>query len=161
MQKLHAAILATALLATAALAPPATAHSETHPGFYGDMMATPPAEADYGTGFTSTERMVERCVALEKSVVQNKEGEVVKYDRSYQSAYCLGWGNSAMGYLNFHNEAGNHTPGGCMPETTNSHDVLKLFLDYVYQHKEDTKYNASLLIYWALLDKYPCQNQKD
>lgn len=161
MPKLHTAVLATALLATVSLTPPALSHSETHPGFYGDMIASPPAEADYGTGFTSTERMVERCVALEKSVVENKNGEVVKYARNAQSAYCLGWINSAMGYLNFHNDAGKHTLGVCMPEKTNSNDVLKLFLDYVYKHKEDTKYNASLLIYWAMLDKYPCDDQKD
>jgi hypothetical protein len=161
MQKLRAAVLVTACLATIAIAPSALAHSETHPGFYGDMIASPPAEADYGTGFTSTERMIERCVALEKSVVENKQGEVVKYAKNAQSAYCLGWINSAMAYLNFHNEAGKHTLGVCMPETTNSNDVLKLFLDYVYKHKEDTKYNASLLIYWALLDNFPCEEQKN
>lgn len=85
-------------------------------------------------------------------------GNIRRYKRNYQTGYCLGWINSAMAFLNFHNEAGNHTLGVCMPEDMQSIDVMKAFLDYVHKNQDDMKYNPSLLIYWSLLEKYPCKN---
>ena len=159
MRKLNASILAFAVLTLVSFAPPALAQTaQSHPGAAPDLMNAPAQEGDYGTGVTSTERMVERCTALEWSLQTNKEGEIEKYVRNYQSGYCLGWINSSMAYLSFHNEAGNHTLGVCMPEEINTVDVLKIFLDYVHANQEETKYNPSLLIYWALLEKYPCKN---
>ena len=161
MRKLHASILAFALLTVASFAPPALAqkspNAKSHPGYFGDFMVPPAPEASYGLGYTSTERMVERCTALEWSIRENKDGKIDKYLRNYQTGYCLGWINAAMAFLNFHNEAGNHTLGVCMPEDIESIDVMKAFLDYVNNKKEETTYNPSLLIYWALLEKYPCK----
>ena len=62
-----------------------------------------------------------------------------------------------MAFLNFHNEAGKHTLGVCMPEDMHSVDVIKTFLDYVHKNTDELKYNPSLLIYWSLLEKYPCK----
>jgi len=159
MRKLNASILAFAVLTLVSFVPPAVAQTaQSHPGAVGDVMNPPAQEGDYGEGVTSTERMVERCTALEWSLRENKEGEVQKYERNYQTGYCLGWINSSMAYLEFHNEAGDHTLGVCMPEDIHTVDVLKIFLDYVHAKQEETKYNPSLLIYWALLEKYPCKS---
>ena len=45
----------------------------------------------------------------------------------------------------------------CMPEDMLSVDVIRVFLDYVQKNPDDLKYNPSLLIYWSLLEKYPCK----
>jgi hypothetical protein len=131
---------------------------ESHPGVWQDIMKAPKPEGPYGTGFTSTERVVERCSALLWSVRMRKDGSVFRYRRNYQSGYCLGWINSTMAFLNFHNEAGNHTLGVCMPEDLDSRHVIDTFLGYVHNNLDHAKYNPSLLIYWALLEKYPCSN---
>jgi hypothetical protein len=139
---------------------PAVAQSPdpaTHPGVWEDIMKTPRHEGPYGKGFTSTERVVERCSALLWSVRHDKEGNVRRYHRNYQTGYCLGWINSAMAFLNFHNEAGNHTLGVCMPDELDSRHVIDAFLEYVHKNRDHMKYNPSLLIYWALLEKYPCK----
>ncbi len=163
MLRLHASILALALgLASVAL--PATAQAQqspdpkTHPGVWQDVMKPPTTEGPYGSGFTGTERVVERCTALEWAIRKGKNGNIRWYRRNYQTGYCLGWINSAMAFLNFHNEAGKHTLAVCMPEDIQSIDVLKTFLDYVHKNPDDIKYNPTLLVYWALLDKYPCKN---
>ena len=163
MLKLHTSILALTLcLASVAL--PAAAQAQqspdpkTHPGVWQDVMKAPPPEGPYGSGFTGTERVVERCTALEWAIRNSKNGNIRWYRRNYQTGYCLGWINSAMAFLNFHNEAGNHTLAVCMPEDMQSIDVLKTFLDYVNKNPDDIKYNPSLLVYWALLDKYPCKS---
>jgi hypothetical protein len=119
-------------------------------------MKTPRPEGPYGTGFTSTERVVERCTAFMWSVRHNKNGSVRKYRRNYQTGFCLGWINSSMAFLNFHNEAGSHTLGVCMPDELDSRHVIDTFLEYVHNNPDHMKYNPSLLIYWALLEKYPC-----
>ena len=159
MRKLQAATLALALVALASFASPGLAQPETksHPGYFGDVMVPPAQEGSYGTGYTSTERMVERCTALEWSMRKDKQGQIRRYRRNYQTAYCLGWINSAMAFLNFHDQAGSHTLGVCMPEDLHSVDVMKVVLDYVNKNKQETIYNPSLLIYWALLEKYPCK----
>jgi len=163
MRTLHLSILALALLSLASIGSANTARAQqspnpqSHPGVWQDVMTTPHPEGEYGMGFTSTQRVVERCTALEWSIRTDKDGSIRKYKRNYQTAYCLGWINSAMAFLNFHNEAGNHTLGVCMPEEMHSIDVLKTFLDYVHKNSEHLKYNPSLLIYWSLLEKYPCK----
>jgi Rap1a immunity proteins len=163
MQKLHVSILALALLGAASLMPATSARAQqspnpqSHPGVWQDVISTPSPEGPYGMGFTSTERVVERCTALEWSIRTDKDGNVRKYRRNYQTGYCLGWINSAMAFLNFHNEAGKHTLSVCMPEDMQSIDVMKVFLDYVHKNTDDLKYNPSLLIYWSLLEKYPCK----
>ena len=164
MQKLHVSILALALLGAASLMPATSARAQqspnpqSHPGVWQDVISTPSPEGPYGMGFTSTERMVERCTALEWSIRTDKDGNVRKYRRNYQTGYCLGWINSAMAFLNFHNEAGKHTLSVCMPEDMQSIDVMKVLLDYVHKNTDDLKYNPSLLIYWSLLEKYPCKS---
>src|SRR5664280_3282471 len=163
MQKLHVSILALALLGAASLMPATSARAQqspnpqSHPGVWQDVISTPSPEGPYGMGFTSTERVVERCTALEWSIRTDKDGNVRKYRRNYQTGYCLGWINSAMASLNFHNEAGKHTLSVCMPEDMQSIDVMKVLLDYVHKNTDDLKYNPSLLIYWSLLEKYPCK----
>ena len=163
MRKLQLSILALALFSLASIVPATSARAKqspnpkSHPGVWQDVTKAPLPEGPYGMGFTSTERVVERCTALEWSIRRDKAGNIRRYGRNYQSGYCLGWINSAMAFLNFHNEAGNHTLGVCMPEDTQSMDVVKVFLDYVNKNPDELKYNASLLIYWSLLDKYPCK----
>ena len=159
MRKLHASTLALALLALACIASPSLAQPEAkpHPGYFGDFMVPPAPEGSYGVGYTSTERMVERCTALEWSIKRAKDGKIRRYRRNYQGGYCLGWINSAMAFLNFHDKDGKHTLGVCMPEDIQSVEVMKTFLDYVNKNKAETVYNPSLLIYWALLEKYPCK----
>jgi hypothetical protein len=163
MRTLHASILALALLSLASIIPAMTARAQqspnpqSHPGVWQDVMKTPRPEGPYGMGFTSTQNVVERCTALEWSIRRSKDGSISKYGRNYQSGYCLGWINSAMAFLNFHNEAGNHTLAVCMPEDMQSMDVIKVFLDYVHKNSDDMKYNPALLIYWSLLEKYPCK----
>jgi len=130
---------------------------KTHPGVWDDVTRTPAPEGPYGTGYTSTERVVERCTALEWAIkTRKKDGSIRWYRRNYSTGYCLGWINSTMAFLNFHNEAGSHTLGVCMPEQINSVDVIRVFLDYVHKNPDDLKYNPALLIYWSLLEKYPC-----
>ena len=162
MRKLHASILSLALLSLASTIPAARAQQspdpQSHPGVWQDVMTAPKAEGPYGLGFTSTERMVERCTALEWSVRHGQYGLIRRYRHNYQTGYCLGWINAAMAFLNFHNEAGNHTLGVCMPDDIQSMDVVKVFLDYVHKNQDDMKYNPSLLIYWSLLEKYPCKS---
>lgn len=111
-------------------------------------------EGPYGSGFTSTER----CTALERAIRIGSNRNIRWYRRSYQTGYCLGWINSAMAFLNFHNEAGNHTLAVCMPEDVQSIGVLTAFLDHVHKNPNVIKCNPSLLVYWALLDKYPCKS---
>ena len=159
MRPLYLTLVALALVgltATSALAQ-SSPNPKSHPGVWQDVMTPPTPEGTYGMGFTSTERVVERCTALEWSIRRDKEGAIRRYARNYQSGYCLGWINSAMAFLNFHNDQGNHTLGVCMPEDIESIAVIKIFLDYVNKNRDDMKYNPSLLIYWSLLEKYPCK----
>ncbi len=73
-----------------------------------------------------------------------------------QHGYCLGWINSAKAFLQFHNAEGNHTLGVCMPEEITSRQVIDIFLTYAYKNTESLNYNPSLILYWSLLDRYPC-----
>ncbi len=127
------------------------------PGIWYDITKTPLPEGRYGMGFSSTKRVLERCTALLWTIRTDKSGDVRRYRRDYQSGYCLGWINSTMAFLNFHNEAGEHTLGVCMPEDLDSKSVIETFIKYVQNNREHMIYNPSLLIYWALLEKYPCK----
>jgi hypothetical protein len=158
MRRLPALIIVLGLFIPAMAAHAQSPDPATHPGVWQDIMRTPRSEGPYGMGFTSTERVVERCTALLWSVRHDKEGNVRRYHRNYQTGYCLGWINSTMAFLNFHNEAGKHTLGVCMPDELDSRHVIDVFLDYVHKNRDHMKYNASLLIYWALLEKYPCKS---
>ncbi|MFG1479150.1 Rap1a/Tai family immunity protein [Xanthobacter sp. V4C-4] len=129
-----------------------------HLGVWEDVITAPLQEGPYGTGSTSTQRMVERCTAFEWSVKTDEAEEITKYTQNYQSGYCLGWINSALAFLNFHNETGQHTLGVCLPDGITSRQVVDLFLTYVHDNPDDLKYNPSLLIYWSLLDAYPCKS---
>lgn len=160
MRRLPTFIMAVGLMTASAMTASAqqTPDPKTHPGVWQDVIAAPAPEAPYGTGFTSTQRVVERCTALEWAIkTRKKDGNIRWYRRNYSTGYCLGWINSTMAVLNFHNEAGNHTLGVCMPEDMLSVDVIRTFLDYVHKNPDDLKYNPSLLIYWSLLEKYPCK----
>ena len=164
MRKLRLSAAAIVLLAICMVVAPTLAQQpspKSHPGFWGEIMPPPAPEGGYGLGLTSTERMVESCTALEWSVRTDETGKISGYGSNYQTGYCLGWINSAMAFLNFHNDAGKHTLGVCMPEDMQSMEVVKLFLDYANNNVDDTKYNPSLLIYWALLEKYPCEKSAD
>ena len=162
MRDLHLSILALALFGLASVVPATNVNAQSpspqaHPGVWEDVMMPPKPEGPYGMGFTSTERVVARCTALEWSIRRDKDGNIRKYGRNYQSGYCLGWVNAAMAFLNFHNEAGKHTLGVCMPDDIQSTEVVKVFLDYLQKNPDDMKYNPSLLLYWSLLEKYPCK----
>ncbi|MGO9359603.1 MAG: Rap1a/Tai family immunity protein [Xanthobacteraceae bacterium] len=156
MRRLPAFLFLLGLLVPAL---PARAHPvdpEIHPQVFQDIMRAPRQEGPYGMGYTSTERVVERCSALLWSVRHDKDGNVRSYRRNYQTGYCLGWINSSMAFLNFHNEDGHHTLGVCLPDELDSRHVIDVFLGYVHANHDHLKYNPSLLIYWALLEKYPC-----
>jgi hypothetical protein len=162
MTRLHASIFGLAMLALSLPAATASAQSspdpKTHPGVWQDIMKAPLPQGPYGAGYTTTERVVERCTALEWAIRTGKEGNIRWYRRNYQTGYCLGFINAAMAVLNFHNDAGNHTLGVCMPEDMQSLDVIRTFLDYVHRNQGDMQYNPALLVYWSLLEKYPCKS---
>jgi hypothetical protein len=156
MRRLSAFLFLVGLLIPALPAQAQAPDPATHPGVWQDIMKAPRQEGPYGMGYTSTERVVERCSAFLWSVRHNKDGTVRGYRRNYQSGYCLGWINSSMAFFNFHNEAGHHTLGVCLPDELDSRHVIDVFLGYVHNNQDHMKYNPSLLIYWALLEKYPC-----
>ena len=163
MLKLHASFMALVLLCLTVIVLPTTAGAQTldpktHPGVWQDIITAPAPEGAYGKGFTSTERVVERCTAFEWAIRHGKNGAIRWYRRNYQTGYCLGWINAAMAFLNFHDKDGNHTLGVCMPEEIESVEVVKTFLDYVHKNPDQIKYNPSLLIYWSVLEKYPCKS---
>jgi len=156
MSRLAALAFVLGLLIPALEAQAQSPDPATHPGVWQDIMKTPRAEGPYGQGYTATERVIERCTAFLWSVRHTREGLPRAYRRNYQSGFCLGWINSSMAFLNFHNDAGHPTLGVCLPEDLDSRHVIDVFLAYVHKNQDHLKYNPSLLIYWALLEKYPC-----
>jgi hypothetical protein len=149
----------TLILATGLTLGAFAAHADhARPGIFGDLGA-PPAKEDPTHGNTSTDLMIERCSAFLRSIRYDKEGHIRRYRHNYNSAFCIGWINSAMVFMNFRDKDGREMLGVCLPEGTHSVDVIKTFLDFAKEHADDRQYNPSFLIYWALLDKYPCKPQ--
>jgi hypothetical protein len=143
-------VLALALGASAVRA------DHARPGIFGDLGA-PPAVEDPTHGNTSTELMVQRCSAFLKSARLDKQGHIRRYRHNYDAAFCIGWVNSAMVFMNFRDKDGAEMLGVCLPDGAHSVDVIKTFLEFAMQHPDEKKYNPSFLIYWSLLDKYPCK----
>ena len=153
MRSAHSIFIALVLALTVSSAARA---DHVRPGIFGDV-GSPPAVEDPTHGNTSTALMVKRCTAFLKSVRLNKEGHLRKYRHNYDSGFCIGWINSAMVFMNFRDKDGAEMLRVCLPEGTHSMDIVKTFLDFAKQHLDDEKYNPSFLIYWSLLDKYPCK----
>ena len=137
-----------------ATSPPATPPQT--PGIYYDITRMPHPLGTFGGGITSTQRMVTRCTALLWSIDKSRRDEVPRYRLDYQTGYCLGWINASMAFLNVRDEAGKNLLGVCLPEDIDSRHVAETFIAYVHKNREHLIYNPSLLIYWALLEKYPC-----
>lgn len=144
--------LAMALTLTAANA------DHVRPGIFGDL-GTPAAQEDPTHGNTSTELMIRRCSSFLRSIRYNKEGHIRRYRHNYDSAFCIGWINASMVFMNFRDKDGHQMLDVCLPEGVHSMDVIKTFLDFAKEHDDDKQYNPSFLIYWSLLDKYPCKPQ--
>jgi len=163
MQRFHLSMLALLLMSLASVIPmkdtqaQESASPQSDPSVWQDIMKTPRREGAYGSGFTSTQRIVERCTALEWSIRRKKDGSIRKYRRNYQTGYCLGWINSAMAFLDIRDEAGKHTLGVCIPDDMDSVDIVKILLDDTHKDANSLKYNPSLLIYKSLLENYPCK----
>ena len=126
------------------------------PGVWYDITKKPEIMGTYGAGLTSTKRVLERCTALLWSIEKHHDGNVPKYRRDYQTGYCLGWINSSMAFVRVRNEAGGHLLGVCLPDDIDSRQVAEAFITYAHNNREHLIYNPSRLIYWALLEKYPC-----
>ena len=58
----------------------------------------------------------------------------------------------------FRDKDAHQTLGVCLPEGTHTKTVVENFLAFARQHDDDRKYNPSFLIYWSLLEKYPCKS---
>lgn len=144
-----------AVLALIAAASSARA-DHARPGVFSDI-GTPPAVEDQSHGNTTSRLMIERCRKLLKTLDSDKEGHIRDYRHDYQAGFCLGWINASMVFLNFRDSNGTETLGVCMPEGAHTLTVIRTFLDYAKQHEDDLKYSPSFLIYWAMLEKYPCK----
>jgi hypothetical protein len=126
------------------------------PGIFHDVGA-PPAAEDPSHGNTSTLLMVRRCEDFLRTAQINRAGHIRRYRHNHNAGFCIGWINSAMVFLNLRTESGGEMLGVCLPEGVHSNAVIETFLDYVKGHPDDRKYNPSFLIYWAMLEKYPCK----
>ena len=153
MRCLNKIIVAFSLLAAASSA----RADHTRLGIFSDI-GTPPAIEDQSHGNTTNELMIDRCTSLLATLEEDKEGHIRDYRHDYKTGFCLGWINASMVFMNFRDSNGAQTLGVCMPEGIHSLTVIKAFLDYAKRHEEDMQYNPSFLIYWALLEKYPCKS---
>ncbi len=129
------------------------------PGIFSDI-GTPPVVEDQSHGNTTNALMIDRCTSLLKTLGTDREGHIRDYRHDYKSGFCLGWINASMVFMNFRDGNGAHTLGVCLPEGIHSVTIVESFLDYAKQHKDDAKYNPAFLIYWALLEKYPCKGSE-
>jgi len=151
-----AALLGLLVLPAAAGAQAQETSKETTPGVWFDITKVPYAQGTYGAGLTTTRRTLERCTTLLRSI-KMRDGEVRGYTRDYQTGYCLGFANSAMAFFNIRDDAGLHVLNVCLPEGIDSQDVIEALLDYAHKNVEHTVYNPTLLVFWAMLEKYPCK----
>lgn len=152
MRHVNRIIIALALVAAASSA----RADHARPGVFSDI-GTPAAVEDQSHGNTTNAILIGRCTSFLKALDADKEGHIRDYRHDYQAGFCLGWINASMVFLNFRDSNGAETLGVCMPEGTHSLTVIKTFLDYAKRHEDDLKYNPSFLIYWAMLEKYPCK----
>jgi len=127
------------------------------PGVFGDMAFPPAVEAPPGQKKTYTRRLIERCSNFLDTVRIRKDGTIRTYRHDYENGFCLGWTNAAFAFMNFRDSSGNEMLGVCLPDDMTTKRIIETFLDYVKRHDDDIQYNPSFLIYWALLEKYPCQ----
>lgn len=125
---------------------------------YQDIMPTIPAESPDGGDLVATKRMIDRCVETMLSIRESRDGGIRGYRMSYGAGYCLGWVNATMAFLKSYGEGREASLRVCMPDDITSRHVTEIFLDYMDSHADFKKYNATVLIYWALLEKYPCAN---
>lgn len=125
---------------------------------YQDIMPTIPTESPDGGELPATKRMVDRCIETMLSIRERRDGAIRGYRMSYGAGYCLGWINATMALLKSYGEGREAALRVCMPDDVTSRQVAEIFLDYMDSHTDFKKYNPTVLIYWALLEKYPCAN---
>ena len=148
-------IVSVAIAALMLLLPAAHA-DHLRPGLFTDVGA-PPAAEDTSHGNVSAELMVDRCTNFVTNVSTDREGHITDYQHNYQAGFCLGWINASMVFLNLRDSGCTPALGVCLPEAIHTFEVIKNFLDYARANVDDLKYNPSFLIYWAMLEKYPCK----
>ena len=149
-----ALVLALAL-AILALSPPAQAQRSGFPQDFGPPMA----EEDPANVSTTTPLMIDRCKALLRSMKIDKQGNILDYDHDYRAGFCLGWINAATAFMNFRDFRGESELGVCLPKDIDSKIVIEAFLAFAARYDEALGYNPSYLIYWSLLEKYPCKKK--
>lgn len=148
----YGALIAAAL---AAAAMPARADHD-RPEIFTDI-GTPPAAEDAVRTNVSTQLMIDRCSHFLTYLRTDAEGHILDYLHDYRGGFCLGWINASMVFLNMHSSAGAPVLGVCLPDGIHTFEVMQTFLDFAKAHPEELKFNPSFLIYWAMLDKYPCK----
>ncbi len=124
------------------------------PGIFSDVGA--PAAEDISHGNISTELMVDRCNNFLTNLRTDPEGHLTDYLHNYEAGFCIGWINASLAFLNLRDSTGAPALGVCLPEGIHTFDVVQTFLEFVEANPEDLKYNPSFVIYWAMLDKHPC-----
>ena len=152
-------IVLIAAAALAALICPAYADHDK-PGLFTDV-GTPPADEDVSHGNLSTELLVARCSFFLANVQTDAEGHIKDYRHNYQSGFCVGWINASMVFLNVRESENRPALGVCLPEGIHTLEVIRSFLDFANANPDEWKYSPSFLIYWAMLDKYPCKQASD
>lgn len=152
MQYLRGLAVALAVFAVAG----AARADHVRPGLFSDVGA-PPAEEDVSHGTMTTPLLIDRCKAMLDSSRTDGEGHLTDYKHDYKAGFCLGWINASMVFLNVRDAAGAPALGVCLPDGIHTFEVIQTFLDFSKENPDDLKYNPSFLIYWAMLEKYPCQ----
>lgn len=148
-----------ASLAGALAAMGTLAHADhARPGLFTDI-GNPPAKGEPAQGGVAAQLLVERCTAFVKSIRTDKDGRIRDYEHNYKAGFCLGWINASMAFMNFRDAEGAEMLGVCLPEGIDTKVVAETFLDFAKRHDDDMIYNPSFLIYWSLLEKYPCKHQ--
>lgn len=148
-------IALAAVLAAALMAPQARS-DHARPGLLHDFGA-PVTEEDPAYVSTTTPLMIDRCKALLRSMKIDKQGSILDYSHDYRGGFCLGWINATAVFMNFRDAGGGPMLGVCLPKDIDSKKVVETFLDFADRHDDDIKHNPSFLIYWSLLEKYPCK----
>jgi hypothetical protein len=148
--------LVVAAVLTAAVLVPLARSDHARPGLFHDFGPTV-TEEDPAYASTTTPLMVDRCTALLRSMKIDKQGNIIDYNHDYRGGFCLGWINAAAVFMNFRDAAGGPLLGVCLPKDIDSKTVAEAFLAFADHHEDDLKFNPSFLIYWSLLEKFPCR----